>query len=70
MVVMFVDCCVGCSGTFGTIPTVGILQGGKFLIVPEPIAVNLLGQKRSGLHGYVPYGRSRERSSPNLGVVN
>jgi hypothetical protein len=37
MVVMFVDCCVGCYGTFGTIPTVEILRGGSFLIVPEPL---------------------------------
>jgi hypothetical protein len=37
MVVMFVDCCVGCYGTFGTIPTVEILRGRSFLIPPEPL---------------------------------
>jgi hypothetical protein len=42
MVVMFVDCCVGYYGIFGTIPTVGILRGGSFLITQEPISVNLL----------------------------
>jgi hypothetical protein len=31
IVVLVVD------GTFGTIPTVGILQGGSFLILPEPL---------------------------------
>jgi hypothetical protein len=41
MVVMFVDCCVGCYGTFGIIPTVGILWGMRFLILPEPLSVNL-----------------------------
>jgi hypothetical protein len=41
MVVMFVDCCDGCYGNFGTIPKVGIQRGGSFLIPPEPIAVML-----------------------------
>jgi hypothetical protein len=40
---MFVDCCVGCYGTFCTIPTVGILRGGSFFDHARThIAVNLI----------------------------
>ena len=42
MIVVFVV-----YGTFRNIPTVEILRGGSFLIVPEPIAVKLLIQCKS-----------------------
>jgi hypothetical protein len=42
MVVMFVVVVLVVDGTFGTIPTVGILQGTRYLILPEPLLVNLL----------------------------
>ncbi len=56
MVVMFVDCCVGCYGTFGTIPTVGILRGGSFWLRQNPYKpVNILSDHPlfNGLHWWV-----------------
>jgi hypothetical protein len=35
MVMMFVDCVLVVGGTFCTIPTLGIVRGGSFLVPPE-----------------------------------
>ena len=70
MVVMFVDCCVGCHGTLCTIPTVGVLRGISFFDHARTlIAVNLLSNRVSSFLRFLGTGAYVESLSNQVSLL-